>query len=78
MIARAVVPLPAGRWKLVTRSDDGVRIQVNGTVVLENWTWHGPERDEAAFETSESGSVELVVEHFEIDGHSEFFLDLEP
>ena len=78
MIARAVVPLPAGRWKLVTRSDDGVRIQVNGAVVLENWTWHGPERDEAAFETSESGSVELVVEHFEIDGHSEFFLDLEP
>lgn len=78
MIARAVVPLPAGRWKIVTRSDDGVRVRVNGTVVLENWTWHGPERDEAAFETSETGSVELVVEHFEIDGHSEFFLDLEP
>ena len=78
MIARASVPLPAGRWKLLTRSDDGVRIQVNGAVVLENWTWHGPERDEAAFETSEPGSVELVVEHFEIDGHSEFFLDLEP
>jgi parallel beta-helix repeat protein len=78
MIARATVPLPVGRWKVVTRSDDGVRVQVNGTVVLENWTWHGPERDEAAFETSESGSVELIVEHFEIDGHSEFSLDLEP
>jgi hypothetical protein len=78
MIARAAVPLPAGRWKITTRSDDGVRVQVNGTVVLENWTWHGPERDEAAFETSALGSVELVVEHFELDGHSELSFDLEP
>ncbi len=78
MIARAAVPLPAGRWKITTRSDDGVRVQVNGTVVLENWTWHGPERDEAAFETSAPGSVELVVEHFELDGHSELSFDLEP
>jgi len=78
MIARAVLPLPAGRWKIVTRSDDGVRVQVNGSVVLENWNWHGPERNEAVFETSESGSVELIVEHFEIDGHSELSFDLEP
>jgi hypothetical protein len=71
--------LTEGKWRIITSSDDGVRIQINGKVVLENWNWHGPERNEATFDhPSATTQAEIVVEHFEIDGHSELKLDLEP
>lgn len=79
MIARTSLPLTEGKWRIITSSDDGVRIQINGKVVLENWTWHGPERNEATFDhPSATTQAVIVVEHFEIDGHSELKLDLEP
>ncbi len=79
MIARTSLPLTEGKWRIVTSSDDGVRIRINGKVVLENWTWHGPERNEATFDhPSATTQAEILVEHFEIDGHSELKLDLEP
>ena len=79
MIARTSLPLTEGKWRIITSSDDGVRIQINGKVVLENWNWHGPERNEATFDhPSATTPTEIVVEHFEIDGHSELKLDLEP
>ena len=68
MIARARIELPAGRWRFSTLSDDGVRVRVDQQTVLENWTWHGPTRDSAEFEQSETREVDLVLEHFEIDG----------
>lgn len=79
MIARTSLPLTEGKWRILTSSDDGVRVQINGKVVLENWTWHGPERNEATFDhPSATTQAVIVVEHFEIDGHSELKLDLEP
>ncbi len=79
MIARTSLPLTEGKWRIITSSDDGVRIQINGKVVLENWTWHGPERNEATFDHPSATTLAvIVVEHFEIDGHSELKLDLEP
>lgn len=77
MIARTRLPLPAGTWRLRTRSDDGVRVLVNGSPLIENWTWHGPETNEATFTVQAPGETELVVEHFEIDGHAELRLELE-
>ena len=77
MIASTRLPLPKGRWVLRTSSDDGVRVRVDGQVVLENWTWHGPERNEATFEASGDREVLIEVEHFEIDGHAELQVDLE-
>jgi hypothetical protein len=61
-------------------SDDGVRVRVDEATVIENWTWHGPTRDVAVFEQPETREVELVLEHFEIDGYAvlRFDLDLEP
>lgn len=68
MIARARLRLPAGVWEVWTRSDDGVRVVVDGRPVIENWTRHGPTRDEGVFELPEGRTAEIVVEHFEIDG----------
>jgi hypothetical protein len=76
-IARTTLPLPKGRWKITTTSDDGVRVSVNGKPVIENWTWHAPARDEGDFE-SDGGPAEVVVEHFEIDGYSVLEFSIEP
>lgn len=78
MIARTRLTLPAGRWRLVSWSDDGVRVTVNGQPVIENWTWHGPTRDEGYFEQPAAGEVEITVEHFEIDGYAVLRLEIEP
>ncbi len=78
MIARTSLPLPAGSWRWITRSDDGVRVTVDDKVLIENWTWHGPERNEAILQLAQPSTLRIEVEHFEIDGHSELTLDIEP
>lgn len=78
MIAKTSIDLPAGKWRFATLSDDGVRVLVNGKPLIENWTWHGPTRDEGVFEQAEPGPVEVSVEHFEIDGHAVLRLQIEP
>jgi parallel beta-helix repeat protein len=70
MIARAQFPLAKGTWELSTLSDDGVRVSVGGKPVIENWTWHGPERNSGILELAADKTVEIVVEHFQIDGYA--------
>jgi len=70
MIARTQLPLSAGTWELTTLSDDGVRVVIDGKPVIENWTWHGPTRNTGTFILPEARTVEIVVEHFEIDGYA--------
>jgi parallel beta-helix repeat protein len=68
MVARTRLPLAPGAWKIATESDDGVRVTVDGKPVIENWSWHGPTRDTGTFTIDEQRTVEIEVEHFEIDG----------
>ena len=70
MIARTHLPLTKGGWEFATLSDDGVRVTVDGQPVIENWTWHGPTRDTGKLTLPADMTVEIVVEHFEIDGHA--------
>jgi nitrous oxidase accessory protein NosD len=77
-IARARLELPAGRWRVTSTSDDGVRVLVDGRPLIENWTWHGPTRDQAVLELPNARMLELLVEHFELDGFAVLELALEP
>ena len=70
MIATTRVPLSGGVWELVTLSDDGVRVTVDDRVVIDNWTWHGPTRDKGTLSLGTNKTVEIRVEHFEIDGYA--------
>jgi parallel beta-helix repeat protein len=70
MIARTRLPLAAGTWEFATLSDDGVRVLVDGRPIIENWTWHGPTRDTGTLTLPADKTVEVVVEHFEIDGYA--------
>jgi len=77
MMARTRLRLPKGTWIVRTSSDDGIRVAVDGRVILENWTWHGPERNEGRFVAPGDREVLLEVGYFEIDGHAELKVDLE-
>ena len=70
MIARTQLPLSAGTWEFTTLSDDGIRVLADGKQIIENWAWHGPTRDAGMLTLEEDKTVELVVEHFEIDGYA--------
>jgi len=70
MIARTRLPLAKGVWELSTLSDDGVRVSLDEKSVIENWTWHGPTRDTARLELAADKTVDIVVEHFQIDGYA--------
>jgi parallel beta-helix repeat protein len=74
--AEARVTLPKF-CEITTLSDDGVRVLVDGKVVQEDWTWHGPTEHKAQV-TLEPGEHTIVVEHFELDGYAVLRLDVRP
>ncbi|MBX3391289.1 MAG: right-handed parallel beta-helix repeat-containing protein [Phycisphaeraceae bacterium] len=76
-VASTRISLAPGKWRFWTLSDDGVRVTVNDTVVIENWTWHAPTRDAGEFVMEREGQVTIRVEHFEIDGYSVLELGIE-
>jgi parallel beta-helix repeat protein len=67
--AETKVTLPKGSYELTTLSDDGVRVLVDGKVVQEDWTWHGPTEHKTQL-ALDTGEHTIVVEHFEIDGYA--------
>ena len=75
--AETRVPLPAGRRRLVSESDDGLRVRVDGELLVDDWTWHAPRRHEVEFTLDEAREVHIEVEHFELDGWSVLRIDLE-
>jgi beta-glucosidase len=54
----------AGRYTIVTNSDDGVRVMVDGRKVLEDWTNHPPTIHRAAIELR-PGEHAVVVEYYQ-------------
>ncbi len=70
--------LPTGRWEVSTISDDGVKVWIDGELVLENWTQHGPNLDTATFEVVGERPVKIVVAHFELNGFATLHVFLHP
>lgn len=76
-VAETGLDLPAGAYRLTTVSDDGVRVLVDGAVVLEDWTWHAP-KEQSVRIVLEGGHHAIRVEHFEIDGWAALRCWIEP
>jgi parallel beta-helix repeat protein len=68
-VAETEIDLAAGDYEIVTVSDDGVKVLVDGKVVLENWTHHGPTEDRVTVPLT-AGKHRIRIEHFQIDGWS--------
>ncbi|MCF7974744.1 MAG: hypothetical protein K9N55_13080, partial [Phycisphaerae bacterium] len=78
MIARTRLTLSAGTWDFSVLSDDGIRVTVDGKPVIENWTWHGPTKNTGQLTLDRDKTVEIQVEHFEIDGYAVLELGISP
>lgn len=65
-------PGPAHAYLLRVISDDGVRVWVDGRLVIDHWDVHGSEIDTARIS---GGAHTLRVEYFEATGWAELRLD---
>ncbi|MHC4219283.1 MAG: PA14 domain-containing protein, partial [Planctomycetota bacterium] len=77
-IAVATMSVPAGRWRIRTNSDDGIRVWIDDDLVIDDWTWHPPRTHDHRLELEQPKKIVVRVEHFELDGYAILSLDLEP
>lgn len=77
LIATTRLTLPAGKWRVRTLSDDGVRVTAGEHTLIDNWTWHGPTPNEATLTLTHEEVVPFRVEYFEIDGYAVLELSIE-
>ena len=71
--ASATVDLAPGKYTIRTISDDAVRVWVDDTLKLDDWAPHGSQLDTA---TISGGRHRIHVEYFQVDGWTEFRLDI--
>ncbi|MEM6675145.1 MAG: right-handed parallel beta-helix repeat-containing protein [Planctomycetota bacterium] len=64
-----------GTYALSVQSDDGVRVFLDGEVVLEDWSLHAPKRDDAEL-TLTRGRHLIRLEYFQIQGAAALVVDL--
>jgi WD40 repeat protein len=77
-IARAQLKLPRRTWKFTVRTDDGIRVIVNGQPLIEQWIHQGPTNLSAVHRQTTDEPVDIVIEHFQEDGWAELKFGIEP
>ncbi len=76
-VATTTIELPAGKYKIWTISDDGIRVWIDDQRIIDDWTWHPPKENGTTVEL-EAGAHTIRVEHFEIDGVAQLQFRMEP
>jgi len=71
--ATSRVTLAPGRYTLRTISDDGIRVWVDGALVIDDWTPHESVVDAVPLA---AGDHELRVQYYQVDGWTELRLDI--
>ncbi len=78
MIATTQRVFPAGKWRFTVRSDDGARLFVNGTLLIDNWHYSSATEKFADFVQQTTTSVDLRVEYCQKDQGATLQLFVEP
>lgn len=63
-------PPVTGTFRLTTVSDDGVRLWLDGKLLIENWTDHAPTEDHATVELVAGRPAEVKLEYYQGRGGS--------
>jgi hypothetical protein len=63
-----VEPLFSGSYRFYTVSDDGVRLYVNGVLIVNNWTNHGPTENSGIITLAANQKYDIVMEYYENTG----------
>jgi hypothetical protein len=69
--------LPVGRYRLITRADDGVRVKADGKVIIDNWRPQSPTTSTGFLEHG-GGPVPIELEYFQATGGAELAFDVVP
>ncbi len=57
-------------YTFYTITDDGIRVWVNGKLIIENWTHHGDTEDTGTIDLVAGQSYSIVLEYFQAGGGS--------
>ncbi len=60
-----VTPKVSGTQTFYTQSDDGVRLWVNGVLLIDNWTDHGPTENSGTINLTAGQRYDLKMEFYE-------------
>jgi glucose/arabinose dehydrogenase len=60
-----VTPDYSETYTFYTNSDDGIRVWVNGTQLIDNWTNHGPTINSGSISLTAGTAADIVVEYYE-------------
>ena len=63
-----IQPLYSETYTFSTRSDDGIRLWVNGTQIINNWTDHGTTTDTGTIALTAGVKYSIVLEYYENAG----------
>jgi hypothetical protein len=63
-----IVPEASGTYRITTVSDDGVRLELGGERIVDNWTDHGPTEDHGTVELVAGTPVDLKLEYYQGGG----------
>lgn len=74
LVAVASLKVPPGRYRFQTLSDDGIRVRVDGRLVINRWNHHGATPDEAVL-TLDDSPHKIRVEYCQEDGAAVLRLD---
>jgi serine/threonine protein kinase/tetratricopeptide (TPR) repeat protein len=77
LAATGSIDLPPGRYRFSTSSDDGVRLYVDGSPVIDAWMTRGVNRDEAVLDLA-GGAHRVRVEYFQGANAAHFWMQLAP
>jgi Flp pilus assembly protein TadD len=77
LAAATCVDLPAGRYRFHTRSDDGVRLYVDGRRVIDAWHIRPTTTDAAEVDLA-AGPHEVRVEYYQSGGLRSLWVRVEP
>lgn len=65
-----LVPPESGRCTFTLRSDDGVRLYLDDTLVIDNWTIHAPTTDRAEVTVEGGRPLNLRLEYYQAAGEA--------
>ncbi|MFH2001484.1 MAG: PA14 domain-containing protein [Planctomycetota bacterium] len=63
-----LIPSVTGNYLIVTRSDDGVRLWLDGKLEIDNWTHHFYEANWAGVDLEAGREYEIKLEYFQAGG----------
>ncbi|NBV85269.1 MAG: hypothetical protein EBS01_03160, partial [Verrucomicrobia bacterium] len=63
-----VLPPVTGLYTFYTQSDDGVRLWVNGNLLVNSWTSHALKEDSATVQLTAGEAVDIRLEYYEDPG----------